>query len=205
MHKPLFSASLEDVCCTCHDLFVPWCPTIPERMCANLLVVRSQAQPFHKHPSSDSLGSPLCDGKSARFLMLPLPLSLPLHSWVVCEAGAMATGSIRSMTTAFRATAACRTAVRHASAATAAAGSAKMKHFSVRMTDSGVAIITYDRTDNKVNALNAEVGAELQQTLAAIVRCSSHTLAHIAAGSSVLVCATNPLLGPRSVATACCL
>jgi len=56
--------------------------------------------------------------------------------------------------------------VRHASATAAAA---KMKHFSVRMTDSGVAIITYDRPDNKVNALNAEVGAELQQTLQAIV------------------------------------
>jgi len=55
--------------------------------------------------------------------------------------------------------------VRHASATAAAA---KMKHFSVRMTDSGVAIITYDRPDNKVNALNAEVGAELQQTLQAI-------------------------------------
>ena len=59
-----------------------------------------------------------------------------------------------------------RHSVRHASASAAAA---KSKHFSVRMTDSGVAIITYDWPDNKVNALNAEVGAELQQTLQDIV------------------------------------
>jgi hypothetical protein len=35
------------------------------------------------------------------------------------------------------------------------------KHFKVSTEEGGIAIITYDRTDNKVNALNTEVGTEM--------------------------------------------
>ncbi len=36
------------------------------------------------------------------------------------------------------------------------------KHVRYEVVDGGIAIITYDRADNKVNALNAEVGKEME-------------------------------------------
>merc|ERR1719272_767125 len=40
-------------------------------------------------------------------------------------------------------------------------GDAKLKHFKCAVTPNGIAVINYDRADNKVNAINLEVGAEL--------------------------------------------
>jgi enoyl-CoA hydratase/long-chain 3-hydroxyacyl-CoA dehydrogenase len=40
-------------------------------------------------------------------------------------------------------------------------GDAKLKHFKCAVTPNGIAVINYDRVDNKVNAINLEVGAEL--------------------------------------------